>query len=212
MALIDATAAPSPLSRRGFRPSNRRRTRIAGGIALAAVAVGGNVLVYSSLDDRVAVLQVTHDVPAGQQITAADVRSVEVDVDPSVRAIGTDEIVAVVGRYAKVRIVAGSLIVDEALQDGPLVSSGASVVAVQVSEGGIPLGLREQSHVQLVVGDADGSVLVVGGTVIGLPAEAGAVTGTQSLSVEVPAAEAAQVAVADDVRVVLLPPDEGVAT
>ncbi len=212
MALTDATAAPSPLSRRGFRTSNRRRTRIAGGIALAAVAVGGNVLVYSSLDDRVAVLQVTHDVPAGQQITAADVRSVEVDVDPSVRAIGTDEIVAVVGRYAKVRIVAGSLIVDEALQDGPLVSSGASVVAVQVSEGGIPLGLREQSHVQLVVGDADGSVLVVGGTVIGLPAEAGAVTGTQSLSVEVPAAEAAQVAVADDVRVVLLPPDEGVAT
>ena len=212
MALIDDRAAPTTRSTRGFRPSNRRRTRIAGGIALAALAVGGNVLVYSSLDDRVAVLQVTRDVPAGEQITAADVRSVEVEVDPSVHTVPTDDVATVVGRYAKVRIVAGSLIVDEALQDSPLVSHGASVVAVQISEGGIPLGLREQSHVQLVVGGADGSVVAVRGIVVGLPAEAGTVTGTWSLSVEVPAAEAARIAVADDVRVVLLPPDEDAST
>ena len=33
---------------RGFRPASRRRARVAAGAALVAVAIGGNVLVYSS--------------------------------------------------------------------------------------------------------------------------------------------------------------------
>ncbi len=78
--------------RRGFRPASRRRHADAARSILAAVAIGGNVLVYSALDDKTEVLQVTRDVPAGEMITAADLRIVEVDVDPSVPTVSPADI------------------------------------------------------------------------------------------------------------------------
>ena len=213
MALMEENVRPVASPSRGFRPSNRGRSRIAAGVALAAVAVGGNVLVYSSLDDRIAVLQVARDVPAGAELTRADLRTVEVDADESVHMVDADAIAGTVGRFAKVRIAAGSLLVTETLQDTPLVSEDSAIVAIQVGEGGLPIGLREQSRVQLVVATADGGLDAVHGTVVGLPVESGTVSGTLSVSVEVPASDAPRLAIADDVRVVLLPPDlGGVAT
>ena len=53
----------------GFDPTSRRRSRIAAGVALAAVAIGGNLLVYSNLDASKPVVQAVRDVPAGEQIT-----------------------------------------------------------------------------------------------------------------------------------------------
>ena len=115
-----ATDAP----RRGFRPASRRRARVAGGAALVAIAIGGNVLVYSSLDDRESVLQVVRDVPAGEQVTPEDVRAIEVDADDTLRAVGADRVSTIVGQFAKVRLVAGSLVVAEALQSTPLDQRG----------------------------------------------------------------------------------------
>ncbi|MGH9135278.1 MAG: hypothetical protein ACRDZZ_15170, partial [Ilumatobacteraceae bacterium] len=116
-----------------------------------------------------------------------------------------------VGQYAKVRLVAGSLVVAEALQSAPLVSPGAAVVAVQVPEGALPIGLRERSQVQLVVpvdgdGSGSGAPIIVAGRVVGLPSAPSTVTGTLSLSVEVPEQLAADVVASDDVRVVLVEP------
>ena len=150
MHLIDAADAPATRLR-GFRPTSRRRSRIASGVALGAVAVAGNVLVYSSVDDRQLVLQAVRDVPAGAAVTQSDLGVVSVDVADSVRTIPSDEMTTTIGRYAKVRLVAGSLVVHEALQDRPLVSPGAGITAVQVPEGALPVGLRERSRVQLVI-------------------------------------------------------------
>jgi hypothetical protein len=201
-------ADPPP---RGFRPTSRRRARVAGGAALVAAAIGGNVLVYTSLDDRRPVLQTVRDVPAGEQLTIADVRSIDVDADDTLRAVGADRLSAVVGQYAKVRLVSGSLVVAEALQRGPLVSRGTAVVAVQVPDGALPIGLRERSQVQLVVPSAgDGTTVgvptIVKGRVVGLPTAPTTATGTLSLSVEVAEQLAATVAASDDVRVVLVAP------
>jgi hypothetical protein len=193
---------------RGFRPSSRRRARVAVGAGLAAVAIGGNVLVYSSLDEREPVLQVIRDVPAGMQITADDLRPVEVAVDSTVGTIAADDAASVVGQYARVRLVSGSLIVVEALQREPLVAPGSAVVAVQVPDGALPAGLRERSQVELVA-PPDGTrpvPFVVVGRVVGLPTATESVTGTVSLSVELPVDAAAAVAASDDVRIVLLEP------
>jgi hypothetical protein len=202
-----ATDAPP----RGFRPASRRRARVAGGVALVAAAIGGNVLVYSSLDDREPVLQVVRDVPAGEQLRDADVRPIDVDADDTLRAIPADRLSTIVGQYAKVRLVAGALVVAEALQSTPLVSEGSAVVAIQVPEGALPIGLRERSPVELVVPVAgDGSTAapptIVRGRVVGLPTAPSTATGTLSLSVEVPAPLAATVVASDDVRVVLVQP------
>ncbi len=83
---------------RGFRPTSRRRARIAAGAVLAAVAIGGNVLLYSSLDDQTEVLQVVRNVRAGETVTSDDLRIVEVDVDPSVPVVEADDIGLVVNQ------------------------------------------------------------------------------------------------------------------
>jgi hypothetical protein len=194
----------------GFQPAARRRNRIAAGVALSAIAIGGNLYVYSALDASEPVVQAVRDVPAGEQITADMLRTVDVDVDSTVNVIAADRLDSLVGSYAKVRLVAGSLVTVEAIQPTPLVTAGTSVVAIQVADGSLPIGLRERVPVLLVVpGDgSDAGVVSVAGRVVGLPTDTSSALGLQSLSVEVAAADAATIAAADDVRVVLVEPSE----
>jgi hypothetical protein len=207
-----ASAVPGT-TRVGFQPTARRRNRIAAGVALAAIAIGGNLLVYSSLDDTEPVVQVVRDVPAGSQLTGDMLRTVEVAVDATVNVVDGDQLDSLVGSYAKVRLVSGALVTAEALQATPLVSSGSAVVAIEVAEGSLPIGLRERSAVQLVIpaGAASGSPdaaapSAIVGRVVGLPIETSSALGMQSISVEVAADDAIALAAADDVRVVLIEP------
>lgn len=188
----------------GFRPTSRRRSRIAAGAMLAAVAIGGNVLLYASLDDTTAVLQLTDNIRAGEQITMADLRTVEVEVDPTVPTVAADDLALVVGQYATTYIAAGSLLFDGLVQARPLVTSDAGVVAVEVAPTRLPAGLLERSRVQVViVRDDDLTVVEARVVAIGRNAEGG---GSGSLSVEVAIGDAAAVAAAGDVRIVLVDP------
>ena len=150
----DATggsAESAPREDGAFRPSSRRRNRIAAGVALAAAAIAGNVLVYSSLDDKESVVQVVSDVPAGERITPQMLRTIDVQIDDSVAVVPAAQIDTIVGSYAKVRLVSGALVTTPALQSEPLVGPGSSVVAIQLDEGGIPVGLRERVLVDVVI-------------------------------------------------------------
>ncbi len=198
------------VSRHGFAPSSRRRNRIAAGVALAAIAVGANVLIYSGLNSKSPSVQVVVDVPAGAQLTPDMMRTVEIDADSSVNLVPGDQLDSLVGTYAKVRLVSGSLITPESVQANSLVGAGNSVVAIRVDEGSLPVGLRERVPVQLVipvgVGATAAEPTVVDGTVVALPTTTSDALGKQSLSVEVTADAAPIVAAADDVRVVLAEP------
>ncbi len=198
---------PSPASR-GFRPPSRRRARIALGVLLAAIAVGGNLLVYSSLDHKTEVLQVVRDIPAGEIVSADDLRVVAVDVDPTVPTVAPQAMGSVVNQYARVHIAAGTLMVDVLVQPTPLVTVGQGVVAVEIRPTHLPAGLRERSRVMLVVVDGDGSPgLVTEGRVVSRGGEAsGSSDNVVALSVEVGEQDAAAIAAADDVRVALLDP------
>jgi SAF domain len=212
MALTEERAAqrqvaPATAERaepRGFRPTSRRRSRIAAGAVLAAFAIGGNVLLYTSLDDKTEVLQLVRDVRAGEVVTGADLRVVEVDLDPTVPAVAADDLGLVVNRYARVFLPAGSLIFDQLVQPTPLVTEGAGVVAVEVRPSQIPAGVTTRSQVLLViVPDGDADLFVANGRVVrhGGSDEGG---GVAALSVEVAVDDAPLVAAADDVRVVLV--------
>jgi hypothetical protein len=185
-------------------------------VALAAIAIGGNLWVYSNLDAAKPVVQAARDIPAGEQITADMLRTVDVEADATVNLVAADRVETLIGTYAKVRLVAGSLVTPEALQPTPLVSPGTSVVAIQVADGSLPIGLRERVPVELVVAaeraDDDGGTSSIPGRVVGLPTDTTSALGMQSLSVEVAAPDAAVVAAADDVRVVLVQPSEDPAT
>jgi hypothetical protein len=200
--------AASGWQRTGFRPSSRSRARLAIGTMLSLVAVGVVLFVFSTTDKRVAVLQVVRDIPAGSQLNAADVRSIELSTDPSLAVVKASDLAAVVGRYAKVRIVTGGLVSTSLLQAAPLVTPGAAVVAVTVPAGELPAGLRERSRVQVVIPPRgeDAQPAPVFGRVVGLPSAPDSTTGQMSVSLEVAAADAVVVAGADKVRVVLLDP------
>lgn len=169
---------------------------------LAAVAIGGNVLLYTSLDDKTEVLQLVRDVRAGEVVTDADIRVVEVDLDPTVPSVAADDVGLVVNQYARVYLPAGSLVVDQLVQPTPLVSDGAGVVAVEVRSTQLPAGLTTRSQVLLViVPEGDAEPFVTTGRVV---RHSGADDLAAALSVEVAVADAPRVAAADDVRVVLI--------
>jgi hypothetical protein len=201
---------PTPDRQRGFRPSVRRRNRLAAGVALGAIAIGGNVAVYSALNSSEPVVQVVRDVAAGEAITSDMLRTVDVDVDATVNVIEGADLRSLVGQYARVRLVSGSLVTRQALQTGPLVSVGNAVVAFAVASSELPVGVRERVPVRLVIpadrGDDDQTPVSIDGRVVGFPTESDVGIGTVSVSVELNDADAAVVAAADDIRVVLLVP------
>lgn len=189
---------------RGFRPGSRRRARIAGGVALAAAAVGGNVLVYSSLDDPTEVVQFVSNIDAGEQIGADDVRIIELDGDlATANLVPADQVSVIVNQYARTYIPSGSLASVFVVQGSPLVSPGTAVVAVAPEGDRLPRGIQARSRVLLA--DADSSAAVEA-RVVAVPEEGGA------LSVEVALADAATIATADSVVVVLLQPGADPAT
>ena len=196
---------PAPSS---SRLSSRARGRLAVGALVVAVGVLLNLAVYRGVNDRTPVLQLARDVPAGQQLVPGDFRSVGVGSDGNFRSVPAGEMNALVGSYAKVRMLAGSLLAREALQPGPLVGAGASVVAVTVPAGEVPVGVRERSKVAVVLVPADRSSKLVNGVVVGLPTAASS-AGLVSVSIEVAATDAAGVAAAEKVRLVLLDPGVG---
>jgi hypothetical protein len=188
------------------RMSSRARGRLALGALVVAVGVLLNVAIYRGLDDKSPVLELNRDVPAGRQITVDDFRTVEIGSDGTFRSVPSGDLNVVVGSYAKVRLIAGTLLAREALQAGPLVAAGASVVAVTVPAGEVPVGLRERSRVNVVMVASDRTTTSsVDGLVVGLPAAAGS-SGQVSVSIELAARDAGVVAAADKVRLVLLDP------
>jgi len=218
MAMTDHRPADRPIAPleraepRGFRPASRRRTRIAVGSVLAAIAIGGNALLYASLADKTEVLQLVRNVSAGETVTSEDLRVVEVDLDATVPAVAAEDIGLVVDQYARVYLPSGSLISDQLVQSSPLVSDGAGVVSVEIRPTQVPAGLSTRSRVQLViVPGGDAAPFVVDGRVVHHAGDASDGT-TASLSVEVAVGEAATVAAADDVRVVLVEPGVDAAT
>ena len=172
---------------------------------MVAIGVLINLAIYRGIDDKSPVLQLNRDVPAGQQITADDFRTVEIGSDGVFRSVSSGDLNVVVGSYAKVRLIAGTLLAREALQAGPLVAAGASVVAVTVPVGEVPIGLRERSRVSVVMVASDRTSTSVDGLVVGLPSQAGS-SGQVSVSIELAAKDASSVAAAEKVRLVLLDP------
>jgi hypothetical protein len=180
----------------------------------ATPLASGNVLVYSTLDDKTEVLQVVRNVRAGEVVTSDDLRVVEVDLDPTVPVVEADQIGLVVDQYARVYITSGSLMVPQLVQPAPLVTAGAGVVAVEIRPSRVPSGLRERSQVMIVVvpENGDEELFVTTGRVVDTGSVADTVSGLRGLSVEVAEADAPLVAAGNDVRLVVLDPGSDVAT
>lgn len=78
------------------------------------------------------------DVQRGQLITAEDLTTVRVTLDPSLRTVPGIALKSLVGQRAATELAAGTLISPNQVSDGLLPPQGMSVVAVPVAPGLVP--------------------------------------------------------------------------
>src|SRR5829696_3145529 len=132
-----------------MRPQRPIRAVFGGLLVVASVAIA--LTVYSRIGDRQEVLAVTRTVLAGEQLTDADLQEVSISSDGSFASVPAASRSLIVGQYAKVRLVSGSLLVTDSVQSRPLVDPDRVLMSVPVPLTGVPAGLREGSRLVLIV-------------------------------------------------------------
>lgn len=144
-------------------PPKMRRKPIVAVASVAAIALGALVSMWAwqSTSDAQDVLAVRETVERGEVISAEDLMSVKITVDPAMRPIPASELDTVVGQRAALDMAAGGVVTAEQFTDAPIPAKGESVVGVSLSSAMLPVG-------QLGPGDKV--------RIVATPGEAGEVT------------------------------------
>jgi Flp pilus assembly protein CpaB len=121
-----------------------------GGLLLIAICVLLSLQVYGRIDKRTPVLAAARDVPAGQQLSAADLRQVMISADGGVQYLAAADLDMVVGRPAAVPLKAGQLIAPAQLGDSAWPPPGQALIAVGVDEAHLPGGLTAGAQISVV--------------------------------------------------------------
>ncbi|MDT0164496.1 SAF domain-containing protein [Actinotalea sp. AC32] len=108
-------AAPAPTGPQRLAPvvpprGRRRPGLITAGVALSALGALVAVWLVSSAGDRTDVVVLARDVPYGAVITADDLTTTAVAVDPSVATVGATAGSTLIGQLATANLPAGSLL------------------------------------------------------------------------------------------------------
>lgn len=128
-------------------PKLRRRPGLIAA-SVAAVCLGALVSVwaYTSSTETQSVLAVRETVHRGEVITAEDLMTVNVTLDPALRAMPAAAASEVVGQRAAVDLPAGGVVPEGAVTAAVVPAEGRSIVGVSLMPAMMPAG-------ELVVGD-----------------------------------------------------------
>ena len=110
----------------------------------------GAMVLFSSATDRIAVIGVAHDVPAGQVITEGDLREVSISGGAGLTTILASDASRVVGQTAAVTMSAGSLVAPGQLTDESTAPGGTVIAGAVLKPGQYPVGLAVGDSVQVV--------------------------------------------------------------
>src|SRR5215213_868857 len=102
-------------SRSGLRVRPQRTARALFGLLLVAVCVVAVLVIYTRIGNRSEVLAVNRTVLAGEQLADGDLRVVSISADDSFASVPATARASLVGQYAKVRMVEGSLLVGDSV-------------------------------------------------------------------------------------------------
>lgn len=189
------------------------------GAMIVVASVVAALAIYTKVGDRKEVLAVRDGILAGEQITDAHLHVVSISSDDSFPSVPATDRAFVVGQYAKVRLAAGALLVPDALQPEQLVDPDRVLMSVVVPVGLVPVGLREQSRLTLVVTPAQSggaeraAPVLVEAVVVAVPRNLADIVGSDdsgremlSLTVEVDPRWVSLVGSAESVSVGVLDP------
>lgn len=212
---LSGAPVPSPVGERLPRMRRPRRPALAaGGVILVLLCGMTSAALATSGDQQVRVLTLSHDVQAGQVLSADDLTTADIS-GSGVKALSAAGLDNVVGQTATATLPAGTLLNPSMLSSSPLPAAGLQLVAVAVKPGGVPQQAVPGRDVSLIrvpsanAGDAKGAVatiLVAKARLVSTSKEDA--SGLQILSVEVPQAATlavAQASAAGSIAVTLLP-------
>jgi len=108
------------------------------------------VVLWMNAGDREPVLALARDVPAGQVFQAEDLATVRVSLDPGVRAVASSARDQVIGQPASVDMLAGTLLVPDAVGDTQGLENNKETVAIAIDKTLVPAGLERGDHVRII--------------------------------------------------------------
>ncbi|WP_189135417.1 SAF domain-containing protein [Wenjunlia tyrosinilytica] len=156
----------------------RRLGWVWAGVGAVVVSAVGFTLVARAVGERDPVLVLARDVPAGRVLKPGDLRVVEVAADAGVVAL--EDRAAVLGRRARVPLVAGSFLAPGQVgTSAAFPPKGFSQVALAVEPGGAPPDLARGERVAVLPGPAGAGAVRGEAEEKGASAVAGTVTGVR---------------------------------
>ena len=128
-----------------------RRGWVGVGVLAIVLAALGSATLFRAVGPSQEYLALARDVPVGAQVTASDLRVVRLNASPGLSPVPLSEVDEVIGRYAAVPLVAGSLLTPEQLTTAPVPGPGEQLVAVSISRDRIPGGMLRAGDPILLV-------------------------------------------------------------
>jgi hypothetical protein len=143
--------AGAPMPRRSY-PRRRSPALVSLGVVLVVIgALAGWQFVQSATSADRQVIAVYQDVPQGEQITADDLQVVGIVPVHGLLPIAASRMSSVVGQYAKVTLVPGTLLTDADLSTSNVVGPDDAVIGLELTANQRPQRtLRPGDHVMLV--------------------------------------------------------------
>lgn len=135
------TPAPTDRAAPSLVPGGGRQRRWSLALLAVLVTLGSAlafVVLWMNAGDRKPVLAMKNDVAAGQIIEADDLKVVRVSADGGVALVASSASDDVVGQPATTNLLAGSLLVAEAVGSSDGLAQGTTVIAIPVPRTEIP--------------------------------------------------------------------------
>jgi hypothetical protein len=134
-----------------------RRGFVAAGVLAIVLAALGSATLFRALGPAGEYLAVAADLPAGRQLTAGDLTVVRLTAAPGLPLVPAGESDRVLGRYAAVPLVAGTLLTPGQLTTEPVPGPGEQLVAVPLGADRLPGGSLRAGDPVLLVATGDGA-------------------------------------------------------
>lgn len=144
------TAAPISIPK--LAPQRRWRPGLVA-LAVALVATGGLSAAYAItlVGSTNAYISVRLEVQAGAKITEADVTQVRMSADPGLKPIPYSQRSDVIGKFAAVRLSAGTLLTKDQFTDVPIGGKETYLLSLGLSQSKVPaLRVRSGDRVVLI--------------------------------------------------------------
>ncbi|MFD7685284.1 hypothetical protein [Streptomyces sp. NPDC059781] len=137
-----APAGPAVGDRLPTPPRERKPALAALAVLLILVGALGATMLVLQAGDRIEVVKITKEIPAGQKVTDANTTSVMVAEDPGIHYVEWTQLDALKDLKAVSTIPAGVVAVGEMFGDEAKVPDGKALVGLSLKEGQYPAGLE----------------------------------------------------------------------